>query len=172
MSKRNERPLALITFVQGMGVAALVLLGGLLAMFAVGFVSDLIHHGEMLVSDLDFPWIFMQLLCCMGVGGCVLWLLTEFVAMCGRVKRKTAFTEKNVRALGRIVMAFAIAGVLLLPCGGLLIGFLRLGLPGADRLILPLLPTGAAWAAALLVRAIQVLMRRAEELQSVQDLTI
>ncbi len=107
-----------------------------------------------------------------GVGGCLMWLLTEFVLMCSRVRKETAFTTANVKALGRIALAFFIGGVLLLPLGKPLMDWLLLGMRGVRSPIWWLLPPFVAWSAALLVRAIQVLMHRAVEMQTESDLTV
>lgn len=169
MSVKHKRPLGLITFVQAMGWCAVALAGAVLAIFCIGLAKDLAAGFTELPGDL---WALIQLLGCAGTGACLLWLLLEFVLMCGRVRRETAFTAANVKALGRIALAFAIGGVLLLAGGWPIMDLLLLGMRGVSSPVWGLLPSFVAWSAALLVRAIQVLMRRAVDMQTESDLTV
>lgn len=168
LRRANEsRPAVMFTFVQLMGLCALAIVAA-----AMVFIGK-----EVAASLRDVPqelwWDpLLVLVLSAGVGGCLLWLLTEFILVCGRVRKETAFTQKNVRALGRISLAFAVIGVLLLPLGKPLMDSLLLGLRGVRSPVWWLLPSFAAWAAALMIRAIQVLMRRAVDMQDEQDLTI
>ena len=169
MNGKTERPLGLITFVQVMGWCALAIAVGVLAIFSVGLVKDLAHGFAALPEEM---WMLIQLLCCVGTGVCLVWLLLEFVLMCARVRKGTAFTIANVRALGRIALAFFIGGVLLLAAGWPMMDLLLLGMRGVSSPVWGLLPSFVAWAAALMVRAIQVLMKRAEAMQTESDLTV
>lgn len=174
----GKRPVALFTFVQVMGMCAMAIVAATMVVCALGLFGNLTAIPNFLLMEqlnlLDTPlWmVVIPLLAGAGVGGCLLWILAEFVLMCGRVRRDTAFTAANVRALGRIVLAFVIGGVLLLPLGRAVMDWLLTGMRGVNARMWSLLPTFAAWAAALLVRAIQVLMRRAVEMQTEQDLTV
>lgn len=162
-----RRPTALFTFVQAMGVCAMVIVAA-----ATGCCAWLLGGG---FADAPAGQVWELVLIIglvAGVGGCVLWMLAEFVCMCGRVRKETAFTAANVRALGRIVLAFTIGGVLFLPLGKPMMDWLLLGMRGVRSPVWWLLPPFVAWSAALLVRAIQVLMRRAVEMQTEQDLTV
>ena len=150
MKKMHGRPLGLIAFVQVMGWCAVAIAGAVLAIFCVGLAKDLAAGFAELPGDL---WELVQLLC-------------------GRVRRETAFTAANVKALGRIVLAFAIGGGLLLAAGWPIMDLLLLGMRGVSSPVWGLLPSFVAWAAALLVRAIQVLMKRAAEMQTESDLTV
>lgn len=175
MTKKHERPVALFTFVQVMGVCALAIAGVPLALFSMGMIHDIVRGALMLPQD---AWLLVQYLCSIGVAVCLMWLLTEFVGMCGRVRKETAFTAANVRALGRIALAFLIGGGLLLVAGELLMALLLIGMRGFffdTGSVSPLwyfLPTFAAWTAALMVRAIQVLLKRAVDMQTESDLTV
>ena len=167
MSMKHKRPLVLLAFVQAMGVcamalclAALVVLGMDIMPALVQTPPDQLANGVLVVALIA------------GVGLCLLWLLAEFVCMCGRVRKETAFTAANVRALGRIALAFFIGGGLLLPLGKPLMDWLLLGMRGFRSPIWWLLPAFVAWAAALLVRAIAVLMKRAVAMQTESDLTV
>ena len=171
MSGMHKRPVALFTFVQVMAVCAMVISGvAIIGMVIIPVCGSLIVNlaeGYGQIGEL-----LAVLLTTAGLGGCLLWLLLEFVLMCGRVKKETAFTAVNVRALGRIALAFCLGGVVLLPLGKPLMDWLLLGMRGFRSPIWWLLPAFAAWTAALLVRAIQVLMKRAVEMQTENDLTV
>lgn len=169
MNKKHDRPLGLITFVQVMGWCAVAVACGLLVIFTIGLVKDLAQGFTVLPDDL---WMLVQLLGCVGTGVCLVWLLLEFVLMCARVRTGTAFTIANVKALGRMALAFAIGGVLLLAAGWPLMDLLLLGMRGVSSPVWGLLPSFVACAAALMVRAIQVLMKRAEAMQTESDLTV
>lgn len=171
MSMKHERPAVLITFVQAMAVCAMAITAAAL----IGLVIVPVC-GSLIVSMTEGTGQVLEPLAVLvttaGVGACLIWLLAEFVMMCARVKKETAFTPANVRALGRIVLAFVAGGVFLLPLGKPMMDWLLLGMRGMRSAIWWPLPSFAAWAAALLVRAIQVLMKRAVEMQSEQDLTV
>ena len=152
--RAQRRPQTLITLVQLAGV------------FAIAIYLGILEQNTPAADVVSF------LLGGVGTVACLTWMLMEFVLMCGRVRRTTAFTAVNVRALGRIALALFIAGGLLLPVGAPLMDWLLLGLRGAGMTLAQLLPTLLAWTAALMARAVQVLMRRAVEMQDEQELTI
>jgi len=172
MTQKHERPVGLFIFVQVMGLCAMVIAGVPLLFSAFALVR------APFVGNLpDDPWLLVQYLCALGAGACLMWLLAEFVSMCGRVRKETAFTAENVKALGRIALAFLIGGGLLLAAGELLMTMLLIGMrgffyEGSVPFLWYLLPAFAAWTAALLVRAIQVLMKRAVDMQTESDLTV
>lgn len=167
----DARPVAMFTFVQVMGLCAMAIVTAAM-MAVVTSIPNYVVMNSLGILDLPLWLLGLLALPAAGVGGCLLWLLVEFVCMCGRVRKETAFTATNVRALGRIVLSFVIVGALLLPLGKPLMDWLMLGLRGYRSPLLWLLPSFAAWTAALLVRAIQVLMRRAVDMQTEQDLTV
>lgn len=162
--REQYRPQTLITLVQLAGVFAIAACVGTLIFCA--FYLGLLEPNTPAADVVSF------LLGGVGTVACLTWMLMEFVLMCGRVRRSTAFTAVNVRALGRIALALFIAGGLLLPVGAPLMDWLLLGLRGAGMTLAQLLPTLLAWTAALMARAVQVLMRRAVEMQCEQELTI
>lgn len=175
MKRNHERPTTLLTIVQGMAGCAMLVCAAAAVICALDLM--MMFPNAVLMTQLGLAggglWLaWLQLLAIVGVAGCILWLLAEFVMICGRVKRETAFTRANARALGRIALAFVIGGVLLLPLGKPLMDWFLTGMRGVESPVWLLLPTFVAWAAALMVRAIQVLLRRAVEMQSEQDLTV
>lgn len=171
MSMKHKRPLALFAFVQAMGLCAMaIVVVSIVAGVIIPICGSLffaMREGEGQIAEM-----LLVLLLVGGVGGCLVWLLAEFVLMCGRVRKETAFTQDNVRALGRIALAFFIGGGMLLPLGKPLMDWLLLGMRGFRSPVWWLLPAFVAWAAALLVRAIQVLMKHAVEMQTESDLTV
>lgn len=175
MMKNVKPPVALLTFAQAMGAVALVAVGVPLGLFGLGALMDVLGGA----LDLPREWpLLLQCLCCFGVGVSALVLLTEFVLLCGRVRRGATFTEENVAALGRIANAFFAGGTLLLIGGELLVGLAVICIHGflaGDGAVSPLwLPMFAfmAWAAALMVRAIQAQMKRAVRMQTEVNLTV
>lgn len=171
MSGMHKRPVALFTFVQVMAVCAMVISGvaiiGMVIIPVCGSLVTSLTEGYAQLGE-----VLAVLLTTAVLGGCLLWLLLEFVLMCGRVKKETAFTAANVRALGRIALAFCLGGVVLLPLGKPLMDWLLLGMRGFRSPVWWVLPAFVAWTAALMVRAIQVLLRRAVEMQTESDLTV
>ena len=163
--RTKTRPVGLIFFVQTMAVGAMLLCIGLIVAAALLLLNGIRLRG----APAGGAWWLLGLL---GAGCCLLWLLTEFVLMCGRVRKETAFTTTNVRALGRMALAFLLGGMLLLPAAPTVMDALLLGLRNVHSPVWWGLPSFTAWTAALMVRAIQVLMRRAVELQTETDLTI
>ncbi|MBQ2952333.1 MAG: DUF2975 domain-containing protein [Clostridia bacterium] len=171
MSMKKGRPVALFTFVQAMGLCAMVIVAvTILAGVIIPVCGSLITAAQEGGSDIGN--MLLILLTVTGVGACLMWLLLEFVLMCGRVKKETAFTAANVRALGRIVLAFVIGGVFMLLLGKPMMDWLLLGMRGFRSPVWWLLPAFVAWTAALLVRAIQVLLKRAVDMQNESDLTV
>ena len=171
MSKKHNRPLALFALAQAMGICAMVISAAALLLAVIvpacGSIIAGMAAGEAFQAE---PVVVLVLVS--GLGVCVMWLLTEFVLMCGRVRKETAFTVQNVRALGHISLAFVIGGCFLLLLGKPLMDWLLLGMRGFRSPVWWLLPSFAAWTAALLVRAIQVLLKRAGEMQTESDLTV
>ena len=166
MSKKHNRPLALFALAQAMGICAMVISAAAL------LLAVIVPACGSIIAGMAAGEPVVVLVVVSGLGVCVMWLLTEFVLMCGRVRKETAFTVQNVRALGHISLAFVIGGCFLLLLGKPLMDWLLLGMRGFRSPIWWLLPAFVAWAAALLVRAIAVLMKRAVEMQTESDLTV
>lgn len=106
------------------------------------------------------------------LAGLLIWVEIEAFCICGRVRKSSAFSAKNEKALGRIAQALGMAGVLTLLFGDAIIPFLLTGLPAiapvVERLLLPFM----LLVIALMIRAVQVLMRRALTMQEESDLTV
>ena len=104
-----------------------------------------------------------------AVSVCAYIALTAFYRMCGRLREGGAFTRENTRAMARIARCFAAAAAALLLCTAAMTviwgGFL---LPHVYLLLLGLACAGAA----LLCRALALLVGRAEDMQRENELTI
>lgn len=95
--------------------------------------------------------------------------LIAFFRMCGRLKKERAFTAVNESALRRIARCFAICGAALVagvPAIALLLGETMLTMIWLTILAFLFLFL------ALIVRALTLLVRRAELLQDENDLTV
>ncbi len=166
--KTPKRPVGLMTLPQIVCIAVmgctLVLLGPVIG---VGFLLLRIAAMQ------EFPWYMLaELLCASALTGLLLWAEVEACYICGRVKRASAFSRSNEKALGRVALALLLAGASCLPAGDPIMPQLLSGLapvhPAAERALLPfMLVTVAA-----MIRAVQLLMRRALTLQEENDLTV
>ena len=105
----------------------------------------------------------------LAVSVCAYIALTAFYRMCGRLREGGAFTRENARAMARIARCFAAAAAALLLCTAAMTviwgGFV---LPHVYLLLLGLACAGAA----LLCRALALLVGRAEDMQRENELTI
>lgn len=171
---KHERPSGLFVIAQALGIlAALAIPCGLaiLAFSGANAAPALVIREYLGGPSADASQAVMMALLAL-VGACLVWLLVEFVLLCGRLRKETAFTAANARCLGRIALAFLLGGVVLLAAGGPLMDFLLMGLPLKGLLPMQLLPSFMSFTAALMVRGVQVLLRRAVEMQTEQELTV
>ncbi|MBQ8202136.1 MAG: DUF2975 domain-containing protein [Clostridia bacterium] len=167
MKTRQERPSMLFTIMQVMACAAV------LTCVITWAIAVLVMLRDLTAGRSSFGVMtVVTLLCATGVAGSGMMIAAELFCMCSRVKRETAFTAANVRSLGRMVAAFAAAGVLLIPVSGPLMDWFTWGLTQAGCGLWMVLPPFACWMAALLMRAVQLLLRRAVEMQAEQELTV
>lgn len=106
------------------------------------------------------------------LGGCLFCAEIEAIGLLGRMKKTSAFSTKNEAALGRIVTTITLAGIVALLFGNSIVSYLLLGLPTVtpvvEHLLLPFLLLGVA----LMIRAVQLLMRRALTMQDENALTV
>ena len=99
------------------------------------------------------------------------WVELEAMRFCGRLRTSSAFSEINVRALGRVARVLTIAGAVSL-LGNSIVPWLLTDLPEVAPLIRYLLLPFTLLTLALMARAVQVLMRRAVVMQEETDLTV
>lgn len=186
MNERESRLQLLLLALQGM-TAALAMAGTVMAVFLLRFgISAVI--GSWTEGDLLLPGLFGSA-AVLVVSACCLVALFSFFRLCGRLRRASAFTAQNERALKRMAVSCGAGGAV---CAVAPVIFMRLmhrvltahanahyvsvSLGGTDQMILPyvyllllaflLLSVGAiCWAIALL-------MRRARALQDENDYTV
>ena len=172
---RNKRPVLLLTLAQLILLLAVVLTA-LIAFLPAGMMvhymqnADVLQHDSSLAVDTSNAVYY-----CLRdavAGACLVCAGMEAISICGRVKKASAFTEKNVSALGRITIELAIAGVVTLLFGNSLIPFLLTDLPAISPVVEHLLLPFMLLVIALMVRSVQVLMRRALSMQEESDLTV
>ncbi len=166
--KTPKRPVGLMTLAQIVCIA--VMACTLLLAPMIGLGTILLQLG---IRTQAFSWYLLaELLCASALTGLLLWAEVEACYICGRVKRASAFSRSNEKALGRVALALLLAGASCLPTGDIIIPQLLSGLaqvhPIVERALLPfMLATVAA-----MIRAVQLLMRRALALQEENDLTV
>lgn len=113
-----------------------------------------------------FTWVTDRVLVAL-----LIWVEIEAFCVCGRVRKSSAFSAKNEKGLGRIALALCLAGVLTLLFGDSVVPFLMTGLsvPAiVEQLLLPF----ALLTLAGMLRAVQLLMRRALAMQDENALTV
>ena len=169
-----KRPKALLTLAQLCCiVAALVVL---FFFFTPAYVLfTYIEQADMFQHDNTLSVVIYSGALCLRdalAGVCLICAALEAIGICERVKKASAFCEKNEKALGNIAKAMGLAGAITLLFGDSVVSFLLSGLPAiapvVERLLLPfMLLTLAA-----MVRTVQVLMHGALSMQTENDLTV
>lgn len=167
-----KRPQALLTVAQVICVLAiaLTLIPTLLPTF---MLISLMQKAQQYHSTQSIE-LYSIALCARDLllGGCLFCAEMEAVGLLGRMRKSSAFSEKNEKALGRIVTTLTLAGIVALLFGDSIVPYLLLGLPAVspvvERLLLPFLLLGVA----LMIRAVQLLMRRALTMQDENALTV
>lgn len=115
--------------------------------------------------------VWLSVLRDFALGGLLIWVEIEAFCVCGRVRKASAFSVKNAKALGRIALALCLAGLLTLLLGDSVVPLLMTGLavpPVVERLLLPFVLLTLAG----MLRAVQLLMRRALDMQDENTLTV
>lgn len=171
---KSKRPVALMTVAQVIcGLAAPITLVFCLA--SIGLLPNYVlmsylglHESSTILQIIFVLTLFRDL----ALGACLTHVEIEAIRICGRVKTSSAFSETNVTSLGRIVKALTIAGSLTLLLGNSIIPYLLTGLPTISPAVEYLLLPFTLLTLALMARAVQVLMRRAVDMQDETDLTI
>lgn len=108
----------------------------------------------------------------MALCGCLAYAEFEGVRLCGRMRRASAFSARNIAGLGRIMASLGTGGCISLICGDPLIPLLLTGLPDISPIVMHLLMPFTLLTLSLMLRAVQVLMRRAVDMQMESDLTV
>lgn len=113
-----------------------------------------------------------QCLCGIVLGICLAFAEYEAFRLCGRMRHASAFSVRNVAGLGHIMAALGVGGCVSLICGDPLMPFLLAGLPEISPIVTRLLLPFTLLTLSLMLRAVQVLMRRAVDMQEESDLTV
>ena len=172
--KQAKRPVALMTVAQVICVLAVpitVLLALQPFLYAMSYAifADYIHHDNTLIVAI---MRFLMSLPDVILGGCLAFVEIEAFRLCGRMKQSSAFSPLNVAGLGRITIALFVAGVVSLFFGDAIVPFLLTGLPPIHPTVQAFLLPFTLLTLALMARAVQVLMRRAVDMQEETNLTI
>lgn len=176
MNGKNRRPKGLLTLAQvmlsiGMLVTA-VLIGGM--------INDVLTP-VMMPQMLGISWRpepqmmaanILRAVLLVLLGACLWYIQGQLIHICGWVRLATAFSEIVVRGLGRVLKGLLAAVVLLLPLGWTVMNFLMQGMAEMAWPVMALLPAFTALTLAAMVRAVQLLLRRAVDMQEEQDLTV
>lgn len=173
--KQPKRPVFLMTLAQIMCALAMALTVILLPSAALSALPNLFimdNLGLLEASPVLHVLYGLQLLAGIVIGVCVLMVLVHIFRICTAVKRHSAFSEITERALGRIVRALLVTSFLLIPLGWPLMGWLTLGLPELFWPVAALLPAFAGFTLTAMVRAVQLLLRRAVSMQEEAELTV
>lgn len=169
-----KRPKLMLTLAQLICIVAVLVV--LFFFFTPVFVLfTYAEQAEMLQQDASQVIEMHSVLLCLrdaAAGTFLLCAALEILGLCARVKKASAFSEKNMKALGRISLQLCIAGVVTLLFGDSLVPFLLTDLPAIPPVLERLLLPFTLLVIALMVRAVQVLMRRALTLQEETDLTV
>lgn len=167
-----KRPAGWMLLAQGICAAAipvtaiLALLPLANTLSYIGYADFEPHDNTLLVA------LGLSALRSLLLGGCLAFVEAAAFGICGRIRHSSAFSAKNEKALGRISLALCAAGCVTLLLGDDVMPWLLTGLPAlhpiAERLLLPFILLTLA----LMLRAVQVLMRRALTMQEESDLTV
>lgn len=172
--KNSKRPVMLLTLAQLCCiVAAAVVLFFFFTPAVVLFTY--IDQADMLSQDNTLLVTLASGLLCLRdalTGGCLVCAALEAIGVCGRIKKASAFCEKNERSLRRIALALAIAGGITLLFGDSVVPFLLTGLPAISPIVERLLLPFALLTLSGMLRTVQLLMRHALDMQTENDLTV
>ena len=172
--KNPKRPVGLMTLAQGICLLAAAVI---LFIFLIPMLGSIIyaatadyanHDNTFIVAIMNFVLVLPET----AVGILLAYVGIEAFRLCGRVKTSSAFSAKNEKALGRIALALCVAGGLSLLFENNLFPWLLTGLPAISPIVERLLLPFILLTLALMIRAVQVLMRCALTMQEESDLTV
>ena len=164
--KAPKRPVGLMTLAQIICVLAVPLT---LHFLPLSSIPNFVIMRHLQLADFT---VWLSPLRDFALCGLLVWVEIEAFRICGRVKKASAFSAKNEKALGRITTALCIAGCLALLFGDAIFPWLLTGLPAISPIVERLLLPFILLTLALMIRAVQVLMRRALDMQEESDLTV
>lgn len=164
--KAPKRPVGLMTLAQIICVLAVPLT---LHFLPLSSIPNFVIMRHLQLADFT---VWLSPLRDFTLCGLLVWVEIEAFRICGRVKKASAFSSKNEKALGRITTALCIAGCLALLFGDAIFPWLLTGLPTISPIVERLLLPFILLTLALMIRTVQVLMRRALTMQEESDLTV
>ena len=181
MTHLSKRPKALLTILQGFTVV-IALFGtwfaGLLGLLGLGGARMIFQEEPTTMNAKIF--VVCALLAVAGVSVCCYIALGSFFGLLQRMKKETAFTQRNCRALGRVALCCAVAAAMLFA----LMGYIAFGvfLPTDSFTnslgqfvgpfgMLMLWPFGFGLVA-LLIQGVRLLMVKALELREAQEMVV
>ncbi len=167
-----KRPRALLTVAQAICVLiiALTLIPTLLPTF---MLVNLMQKAQQYHSTQSIEF-FTLALCArdLALGGCMLCAEIEAIGLLQRVKKGSAFSDRNEKVLGRIALALGLAGLLTLLFGDHIIPFLLTDLPAVSPIVTRLLLPFMLLTLTGMLRTVQLLVRRAMTMQDENALTV
>lgn len=172
--KTPKRPVALMTLAQVILLLAAVLTA-LIAFTPAAMYVIYLRNASLLAYDASLGVESSGVMYCLrdgAAGLCLICAAMEAMGVCGRTKKSSAFSEKNMKALGRIALEIGLAGLVTLVFGDSIVAFLMTGLPAIPPVVMRLLLPFVLLTASLMIRAVQVLMRRVLSLQDDAALTV
>ncbi len=171
--KTPKRPVALMTVAQvicALAIPLTIALSNSLSALPNYVVMN--HLGLVEDSIVLQVLTILTLLRDLVIGLCLAFVEVEAFRLCGRMKKASAFSPLNVAGLGRITIALFIAGMISLFFGDAIVPYLLTGLPAIHPTVQAYLLPFTLLTLSLMARAVQVLMRRAVDMQEESDLTI
>lgn len=176
MTQGKKRPKALLTLAQVM-----IAIGMLVTVVLIGGMINDVLTPVMMAQMLGISWRPEPLMMAANIlrtvllvllGACLCYIQAQLIRICGWVRLTTAFSAIVVQGLGRIWKGLLISAALLLPLGYTLMELLTLGMAPLWWPVMALLPAFTVLTLAAMVRAVQLLLRRAVDMQEEQDLTV
>lgn len=169
-----KRPVALMALAQVFCALAVPLTLCVPLMNIAPLVSyiQMAHLG---LLDNTLLVILMSAILCLRdliTAACIVIAEVEAFHICGRMKASSAFSAANVQGLGRMVLCLGFAGLITLLMGNSIMDFLLSGLPAISPWVAYLLPPFTLLTIALMLRTVQLLMRRALDMQDENQLTV
>ena len=181
MTHLSRRPVALLTVLQVLTVVVALFgtwFAGLLGLLGFAGAREIFFEMPTILGAKVF--VICALMAVAGVSVCCYVTLASFFMLLQRMKKETAFTQRNCRALGRMALCCAVAAAMLfLLMGYILFGVFLPTLSFTDSLgrfveagcMLMLWPFGFG-VVSLLIQGVRVLMARAIALREEQELVV
>lgn len=180
MTHLSRRPRGLLSVLQALTVCVMLVgtwFAACLGFFGVSAAQELLS-GTVLVDARTCVVVFGALATVAAVSVCSYITLGSFLALLERMKRETAFTERNCAALGRMAGCCGVAAAILFVMMVYILGGVLAELESHDSLfaisftaMLMVFPFGYGLVA-LMIQGVKVLMVRAMNLRKEQELVV